>query len=138
VATVSLNLDFQFGSNGTPATLVDNSAKTKTCDFPREQAMLDVTAFNGNGTKAFAVGLSEATFTAEFFWDSTLDGQLAGLLGYITAISFQYGPDGNTTGKPKYTGSMFMKSFSKSNTVGDISLIKADFQITGVITRSVY
>src|SRR4051812_3097073 len=135
---VSLNVDFQFGSNGTPSTLVDNSAKTQNCDFPREQDMKDVTAFNGNGARAFAVGLSSATFKAAFFWDATIDGQLQGLIGYVTAINFQFGPDGSLSGKPKYTGSMFAKSVGQPVNIGDIKVINCEFQITGLIVRATY
>jgi hypothetical protein len=138
MATVGLNVDFQLGSNGTPTVKVDISTKTRTVDFPREQDVLDVTAFNGNGFRAFAVGLQQATFSCEFFWDTTIDTHLAGLVGYTTAVDFIYGPDGTTTGRPKYTGTAFMKSLSIPATIGEIKVFSAEFQISGTITRTVY
>jgi hypothetical protein len=138
VATVSLNVDFELGSNGTPSSLVDLSTKVSKVDFPREQDNLDVTAFNGNGTRAFAVGLSQGSFDVEFFWDTTVDGQIAGLLGYTTAVNFQYGPDGTTTGRPKYTGSCFLKSFTIPATIGEVKKFSGTFQVTGAVTRATY
>lgn len=138
MATVGLNIDFQVGSNGTPTVKVDLSTKVKTADFPREQDVPDVTAFNGNGFRQFAVGLQQGTFECEFFWDTTIDTHLSGLLGYTTAVDFIYGPDGTTTGRPKYTGTAFLKTLSDPATVGDVKTFKGTFQITGTITRAVY
>lgn len=138
MASVALNIDVQFGSNGTPTTEVDVSTKVKTFSFPREQDMLDVTAFGTSGFRSFAVGLQSATFPAEFYWDTTIDTHLSGLMGYTTAVEFIYGPDGTTSGRPKYTGTMFLQNMDSSATVGEIKLISATFQISGVITRTTY
>lgn len=138
MASVGLNVDFQLGSNGTPTTEVDISTKTRKVDFPRDQDILDTTAFNGNGFRAFAVGLQQATFSCEFFWDTTIDTHLSGLVGYTTAVEFIYGPDGTTSGRPKYTGTCFLKSLSIPATIGEIKVFTAEFQLTGTITRGTY
>ena len=138
MATVGLNLDFQIGSNGSPTTEVDISTKVKSVDFSRVQDVLDVTAFNGNGFRAFAVGLQEATFDVEVFWDTTVDTHLSGLVGYTTAVEFIYGPDGTTSTRPKYTGSVFLESLSIPATIGDIKVFTATFKATGTITRTTY
>lgn len=138
MATVGLNVDFQVGSNGTPTTEVDISTKVKSVDFSRVQDILDVTAFNGNGFRAFAVGLQEATFDVEVFWDTTVDTHLSGLIGYTTAVEFIYGPDGTTSTRPKYTGTAFLESLSIPATIGDIKVFSATFKCTGTITRTTY
>lgn len=138
MATVSLNLDFQIGSNGTPTTEVDISTKVKSVDFPREQDLLDVTAFGTTGFRSFAVGLQAATFTVEMFWDTTIDTHMNGLMGYTTQVEWIFGPDGTTSGRPKYTGFAFLKSLSNPVAVGEIKLFTAEFQISGIISRTTY
>lgn len=138
MATVGLNIDFQLGSNGTPTTEVDLSTKVRTADMSRTQDLPDVTAFNGNGARAFAAGLTEGSFDVEFFWDTTIDGHLSALIGYTTAVEFIYGPDGTTSGNPKYTGSVFLEDLSIPATVGDVKVFNATFKITGAVTRTVY
>lgn len=138
MATVGLNIDFQLGSNGTPSTLVDLSTKVKTADFSRTQDLPDVTAFNGNGARAFAAGLTEGSFDVEIFWDTAVDGQINGLIGYTTAVSFQYGPDGSTSTRPKYTGTAFLESVNNPATIGDVKVFSATFKVTGAVTRATY
>ncbi len=137
MAKVATALDFQFGSNGTPTSKVDNSTKTKSVDFPREQDLQDVSEF-GTTSRKFAVGLSTGTFKAEFYYDSTIYTQLQGLIGYTTAVDFLFGPDGTTSGYPKYTGTMYVKSVGTPVTVGETKMVSVDFQINGTITATTY
>lgn len=138
MATIGLNVDFRLGSNGTPSTPVDLSNKVSQVDFNREQDLPEVTAFNGNGARAFAAGLTQGTFSVEFFWDAAVDAQLNGLVGYTTPVDFQYGPDGSTSTYPKYTGKAFLTSLSNPATVGDVKKFSAEFQITGAVTRATF
>lgn len=139
MAIASLNINFEIGSNGSPTTLVTSlSNKTRSCDFSRTQDLPDATAFNGSGAKSFVAGLNEGEFALEFFWDSTVDSHLSGLIGYTTAVNFQYGPDGSTTGYPKYTGTCFLSNLSMPATVGDVKTITATFKPTGAITRGTF
>lgn len=138
MATVGLSINFELGSNGTPTTLVDLSTKVRSIEFGREQDLPDVTAFNGNGARAFAAGLTQGTFSVEFFWDATIDSHLNGLIGYTTAVDFQYGPDGDTSGYPQFTGDCFLMSLSTPQAVGDVKVFSAEFQATGAITRSTF
>lgn len=138
MATIGLNINFELGSNGSPTSLVDLSDKVSSIDFGREQDLPDVTAFNGNGARAFAAGLTQGSFSVEFFWDATIDAQLNGLIGYTTAVDFQYGPDGDTNGYRQYTGDCFLASLSTPQTVGDVKKFSAEFQVTGAITAGTY
>ena len=139
MAQTSININFEIGSNGSPTTLVTTlSNKTKSCDFTRTQDLPDVTAFNNSGAKAFAMGLNEGEFGLEFQWDATVDAHLNGLIGYATAVNFQYGPDGSTSGYPKYTGTLFVTNVSQPSTVGAEKMISATFKPTGTITRGTF
>lgn len=136
MATIGLNVHFQL--DNTAGTLQDLSVKVSSVDFSREQDLPDVTAFNGNGARAFAAGLTQASFSIEFFWDATIDAHLNSLVGHTTALEFEYGPDGNTGGYRKYTGSCFLSSLSTPQQVGDVKKFSAEFQVTGAVTATTY
>lgn len=138
MATVGLNIDFRLGSNGTPTVLIDLSTKVKSVDFGREQDLPDVTAFNGNGARAFAAGLTQGSFSVEFFWDAVIDAHLNGLVGYTTPVDFQYGPDGSTVTFPRFLGDCFIQSLSTPQQVGDVKVFSAEFMVTGAITRNTF
>lgn len=138
MASIGLKVQFELGSNGTPTVLVDLSNKVSQVDFSREQDLPDVTAFNGNGARAFAAGLTQGSFSVEFFWDATVDAHLNGLVGYTTAVDFEYGPNGDGSGEPKYTGKAFLQSLSNPATVGDVKKFSAEFIVTGAVTRATY
>jgi hypothetical protein len=137
MATVGLSVDLQFGSNGSATTEVDRSTYVRSVDFPREQDVLDTTPF-GVTARTYAVGLMDNKMTVEFFWDTTIDTHLNALLGYTTAVEFIYGPDGTTSGRPKFTGTVFCKSVSEPTTVGEVKMFTCEFQSTGTLTRTTY
>lgn len=139
MAQTSLLINFEIGSNGTPTTLVTTlSDKITSVDFSRTRDLPEANVFNQGGAKSFVAGLSEGEFGVELMWDATVDAHLNGLVDYTTAISFQYGPDGSTSGKPKYTGSCFLTNLSAPATVGDVKTFSATFKPTGAITRSTF
>jgi len=134
---VGTALDFRFGSNGSPTSQIDNSAKVASLDFNFEQDVPDVTPF-GTTSRAYAVGLSSGTISAEIFWDATIAAQLIALIGYTTAVDFTLGPNGTTSTYIKYTGTLFLKSLGQPMQVGDVKKVKCEFMATGTITRTTY
>lgn len=138
MATVAKLLDFRFGSNGTPSTLVDRSNDVSSLDFPREQDLPETTVFNNSGARSYAVGLNGASLSVQFQWSAAIETQLANLVNYDTAVSFQVGENGSASGQIKKTGTMFLKSFKQGNKVGDIKTLDAEFQVTGAITVATY
>lgn len=137
MASVALAVDFQFGSNGTATTEVDRSTYVKSIDFKRAQDVLDTTPFAVTA-RTYASGLMDNDFSVEFFWDTTIDTHLNALLGYTTAVEFIYGPDGTTSGRPKFTGTFFLASLSTPSTVGEVKMFSAEFKCSGAITRTTY
>lgn len=134
---VTINTVIKFGSSGSESTLVDYSSKFSDFDFPRQQDLKDNTPFN-SAAHTYAVGLSDATFKGTAFWDTAFDAILNALIGDLTPINFEYGPDGNTTGNAKYTGTMFIKSIGNPVKVGDLKTVPVEFQVSGAITRATY
>jgi hypothetical protein len=131
-------LDFRLGSFGTPTTLVDVSGKISDVKINRGADTPEVTAFNGSGAKDYAAGLTEGSFSVDFFYDATLDTHLNGLLGYDTPVNFQYGGLGAATGLPKKTGACLLKKLDDPRKVGDVMKFSAEFQVSGPIASGTY
>lgn len=99
-------------------------------DFPREVDTPETTTF-GNDDRLFIVGLRGATISASGFWDSTLDGTLAPIVG-TAAGTFNYSPDG---GGVTYSGECILTNYTQTSPVDGPAGWSADFQITGAVSR---
>jgi len=120
-------------------TLRDLSAYLDDLGFPRDIETAETTTFGVSGSaKTYIVGLSDATISISGKFDSTADGYLAGVLGQSATLSFEYGPEGSSSGKVKYSGECIMTSYEVSASVGDVVTASADFQVTGQITRGTW
>lgn len=121
-------------SGGTLRTISD---VLNSVSFPREVETLETTSF-GSTNRSYVVGFQDATISIEGSYDATVDGYLAGVVGSETSLSFEYGPEGSTSGYVKFTGECFLTSYEVSGGVGDIVSFSAEFQVTGAITRGTY
>ena len=63
---------------------------------------------------------------------------LNGLRTATATASFEYGPEGSTTGKVKFTGECWLTELSIDASVSDRVPIAASFQVDGVVTVGVY
>jgi hypothetical protein len=126
-----------FKIDNASATLTDISNTLTDVGFPAKVDTAEVTAF-GNSAKAYIVGLTDGTISLSGSFDATVDSLLSGVLGYATALNFQYGPEGSTTGYVKYTGTGFVTDYSKSGSVGAVVKYTATVQITGAVTRTTW
>lgn len=119
----------------------DISAYLTSVDFSRDVDTPESTTF-GDDDREYIVGLRGASFSVSGFWDDTAtsgpDVVLNGLLGLATASTFEYGPEGSTTGDIRYTGSCFLTSYSTSSPVDGITTFSADFIVTGAVTRDTF
>jgi hypothetical protein len=129
------NASFKVDNSG--GSLTDISNTLNSVSFPREIETLETTSF-GSSTRSYVVGFSDATISVEGSFDATVDAHLAGILGQDASVSFEYGPEGTTTGLVKYTGEAFMTSYETSAGIGDIVSFSAEFQVTGAITRGTF
>ncbi|CAB5220407.1 hypothetical protein UFOVP238_46 [uncultured Caudovirales phage] len=115
-------------------TVYDLSPVLKQVNFPVTLDTPETTAF-GSTNKSYVVGIKDAKFTCSGMYASSADVVLQGIFGYATARAFQYGPQGNTTGYPRYTGSCFLVNYQVTGAVGDMVGFSCDFQVSGSITR---
>jgi hypothetical protein len=128
---------------------IDNSAgvlQTLTAfidsvDFSNSVDVAETTTM-GSEFKTYVSGQSDGTMSVSGKYDSTAatgpDAVLQGLIGLETTSTFEYGPDGGTTGKVKYTGECFLTGYSVSSPVGDVVTFTADFRISGAVTRGTF
>jgi Phage tail tube protein len=118
-------------------TLRDISDSLNSISFPREAEVLETTSF-GSNDRTYIVGFKSQTISIEGSFDATYDGYIAGVLGQDATISFEYGPEGSTATRVKYTGECILTSYESSAGVGDVVNVSASYQITGAVTRGTY
>lgn len=126
-----------FKVDNSGGALQDISAFTTRVGFPETVDVAEVTAL-GATSKSYIVGLTDARITAEGKFDPALDAILAGIKGQDPTVTYEYGPEGGTVGKTRYTGEAILVSYEKNSDLGDASSWTAEFQATGNVTRNTY
>lgn len=116
--------------------LRDVSNVANTTGLARSVDTAEVTAF-GQNDKAYIAGLRDATIPLEGFADATVDGYLAGILGWGTPVAWEVYPSGSATGLVKYSGSAILTKYETQTSVSDAVKISGELQVTGAITRAV-
>lgn len=124
-------------------TLVDLSAYLDEISMPRSVETGETTTFNGTSAKTYITGLSDATISLGGKFDSTADAHFTGILtallaGTIDSVSFEYGKEGSTAGRVKYSGEALLTSYEISSPVADVVTFSAELQVTGAITRGTW
>jgi hypothetical protein len=126
-----------FKVDNAAGTLTDISNTLTDVSFPQTVETAETTSF-GSSAKTYIVGLSDSTVSASGNFDATVDTHLAAVLGQAATLSFEYGPEGSTSGQVRYTGEAILTSYEKSGAVGDVVTYSAEFQVTGAVTRGTY
>ncbi len=120
------------------------TAYTNESSWPQEIDATETTVF-GQGNKTYIVGLADSKFSCGGLLDPALDTIMtavcAGLIaGTVTGetSTIEYSPAGTASGSPKYTAEGILTSYEVSSGVGDADEWKAEYQITGAVTRTTY
>lgn len=123
-------------------TLRDLSAFLTSVDFPQAVDIPDTTAFGDTARKRGVVGLKDNNFSFSGMFDPTAitgpDAILSGALGTANTVSFEYGPEGGTTGKVKYSGEGRLTSYDLSSPVDGICTFSANGVVDGAVTRGTF
>lgn len=131
------NAVFKVDNSG--GTLTDISAYCDEVSLPRSIETAETTTFGvTGGSKTYVTGLNDATISVSGKFDSTVDAHLVGILGQEASVSFEYGPEGSTSTRIKFTGEAILTSYEVGSPVGDVVTFSAEFQCTGPITRGTY
>lgn len=126
-----------FKVDNSAAALQDITAYVNRVGFPRTVDVAEVSSL-GDNAKEYIVGLSDARVTIEGKFDPTPDAILSGILGQDASVTFEYGPEGGTTGKVRFTGEAILVSYEKTSGLDDASGFTAEFQVTGAVTRNTF
>ncbi len=105
------------------------------------QDTYDTTTADGSDSKSSMLGLRDGNeFTIEFLYHIDVWTHLTAIRALTTGVSqtYQFGPEGSTTGKPRVTGECFLKSFALDSPVGEKTTMNATFIQTGAQTADVF
>lgn len=109
--------------------------------LPGARNYSEVTAFGDSGQKQIP-GLAVNSFSiaghADFATATAIGQLLNGLRTATATSSFEYGPEGTTTGKVKYTGECWLTDYEVGAQVADKVSISASFAVDGVVTPTTY
>ena len=129
--------DSVFKIDNSGGSLTDISAYVNSVDMPQTVDVAETTVL-GKDNKTFIVGLKDATISLAGLWDSTVDGIFGAVLGQSATLSFEYSPEGTSSGAVKYTGEAILTSYSKNSPVGDVVSYSADLQVSDAVTRGTH
>ena len=123
-------------------TLTAITAYTNESSWPQEIDATETTVF-GQGNKTYIVGLADSKFSCGGLLDPALDTimtavRAALISGSVVTSTVEYSPAGTASGSPKYTAEGILTSYEVSSGVGDADELKAEYQITGAVTRTTY
>jgi hypothetical protein len=118
-------------------TLRDISNTLTDVSFPQSVDTAETSSF-GDSAKTYIVGLTDGTLSVSGNFDATVDGYIAGTVGFATPLEFEYGPEGSSSGYVKYSGTAILTSYEKSGAIGDVVTYSAEYQITGAVTRGTW
>lgn len=117
----------------------DLSAVMDNIDFDHGGDVHETTTY-GKTYKTKVGGLKEGSFSIGGLYDSTAvtgpETVIPPLVG--TVAVFEYGPEGNTPTKVKYSGSVVVEKYTQSAPVGDMVRWKATLQTTDTVTKGAF
>lgn len=126
------NTVFKIDNSG--GVLTDISAYLTSVDYPDNVESSETTTF-GKSRKTRIAGLGDGSISLSGNWDAALDAILAGIKGLIG--TYEYGPDGGSAGKIRYTGEVLCTSYQVQSPVGGVATFSASFEIN-TYTRGLY
>lgn len=117
----------------------DLSAQMDSIDFSHSTDVHDTTTY-GKTYKTRVGGLKEGSFSIGGLYDSTavtgVETVVPPMIG--TVVPFVYGPEGNATGKVKYSGNCVVENFNHTAPVADMVRWTASLQTTDTVTKGVF
>ena len=109
--------------------------------LPGLRELNEVTALGDSGAR-FVPGLEDVTITLSGIFDNTTtsgpDAVLGPLRTHSSAVDFEYGPEGTTTGKIKYSGTCWVLSYELRSRVGNRVEWSATLQVESTVTRGTF
>lgn len=137
MAIAGKDTNFQHGTFGTPAVLVDYTDHIMSLDLPMNAAEEDMTVF-GDGYRSYESTFKDATIPAEYYYDSAMYAALFAIWDGGVAVDWQLGPTGTAATNVKITGSMRLISLGLPMTVGTGIKIPVQWRVTGAVVQTTF
>jgi len=121
-------------------SLVEITSYMRAANLSREPEQLDTTVF-GELDRSFLPGFVGASFPISGlldFADDAIFDILATAVGSATTRSFEYGPEGGTSGKVKYSGEVIVLDFGISARIDEPESWTATCRVSGAVTRGAF
>lgn len=126
--------------HGSKAVITVNSvaltAYVDDVSFDGNVETAEVTVLANTG-KAFIPGLQDGSFKLAGKFDPAADAAFVAM-NQVASLPVIYGPQGSTTGLPKYTCNAILAKYAIKTGVSAAGTFDVDFTISGGWTRSVY
>lgn len=120
----------------------DVSSYAREVNLTLDNAMHDTTTF-GSSSHTKTTGLKDGKFTVTFILTNTIMDILTAIFvaqtpGGTGTVSFVIGPRGSTTGQEKISGECLLSALPIPETVDNIVIVAAAFEVTGTTTIGVF
>ena len=126
-------------SVGTLRTLTSYVEEVK--GLPGGRELSEVTAFGDGGAKNIP-GLQNVEFSISGHFDSTAttgpNAVLNSLRTATATASFEYGPEGGSTGNTKFSGECWLTEYTVDASVKEKVSFEASFQVDGTVTSGTF
>ncbi len=132
-----------FKLDNAAGSLIDLSTYFKDIQLSNDVETFDVTAFQSSA-KDYLVGFTDGKISGNGFSNGTLIAHMLAVqaalsAGTLVSATFNWGPEGTTTGNPKLTGECLVTKFGPNSKAGGAANeFSFEAQITGAITATVY
>jgi hypothetical protein len=119
-------------------SLTDISTISNEVSYSESIETAETSVF-GTSAKQYITGMNDATVSVSGLFDATsagvIEGTIAALIsGTLASATLVFGPEGNGTGKKKYTMETIVTSYEIGAPVGDVVSLSVEFQRTGATT----
>lgn len=114
---------------------INASSGVDDSSLERAVETAEVTTY-GDDDKVYLSGLRDATIPFSGHFASTYAKKFDPMLGHSTGTTFTWGPEGNSTGRRKYTGKAIITELSYEVPVDDKVSMSGSLQVSGPITST--
>jgi hypothetical protein len=121
-------------SGGTPVTL---STYIVSITPAEDVNLLDKTTL-GATANVNQPGLASGQIALNMLCDATIRAQIYSLKQLAATSTFAYGPDTNTSGRPRSTGECRVANISEGGAVGDLVKLDVTLQLDGAVVHDTF
>lgn len=126
-----------FWLDNAAGALQDLSNFCDNVELPRDASLEEVTSFGDGGVKTIP-GLENSTITVSGAWDPTFAAHVEAIFQHANTQTFEYGPEGASSGDRKLSGECRIASFSTSSPVAGRVEFSLEIQVDGVVTAGTF